>query len=225
MKGVTVLSGRGMVHVNWNDIINYTEEDISYFLFLEGKSIESLCKIRNLNKETIQKHILDGKIKYGILAKSSSIEALFQTISSSGKQDKIEALKCLDENNKGRMLQFIRDNYVHMKTKDKENAIWIAGEIGDKDVLDILMKASVHKHVNVRRMAVSAAGKIGDKNMEILLIRALEDSNPQVVMYSIKSLKKIKSEKALEKIREISINSEKDYIKRIAEEYVRELST
>lgn len=219
---MTALSGRGLVQVNWNDIINYTEEDVTYFLFLEGKSVESLCRIRNLSKETIQKHILDGKIKYGILAKSSNIEALFKKISNSGKQDKIETLKCLDESNKISMLQFIRDNYVHMKTKDKENAIWITGEIGNKDVLDILMKASVHKHVNVRRMAVSAAGKIGDKNMETLLIRALEDSNPQVVMYAMKSLKKIKSEKALDRIKMIYVNSEKDYIKRLAEEYIKE---
>lgn len=216
------MSGKGMLHINWQDITNYTDEDITYFLFLEGKSVESLCKIRRLEKENVQKHILDGKIKYGILAKSSNIQALFQTISLSGKQDKIEALKCLDETNKFQMLQFIKTNYVHMKTKDKENAIWIVGEIGNKESLDILIKASVHTHVNVRRMAVSAAGKIGDKSMELLLMRALEDINPQVVMYAIKALKKIKSEKAIDKIRKISASSQKDYIKRMAEEYLEE---
>lgn len=219
-----MLGGKGMLHVEWQDIINYTDEDITYFLFLEGKSVESLCKIRKLDKEVIQKHILDGKIKYGILAKSDDIQALFQTISSSGKQDKIETLKCLDKDNKFKMIGFIKNNYVHMKTKDKENAIWITGEIGDKESLNILMKASVHNHVNVRRMAVSAAGKIGDKCMEPLLIRALEDSNPQVVMYAIKALKKLKSKRAVDKIKEISINSQKDYVKRMAEEYIEEIN-
>lgn len=221
---VIILAGRGMLEVNWNDIANYSDEDVTYFLFLEGKSVESLRKIRKLNKETIQKHILDGKIKYGILAKSNNVEGLFQTISASGKQDKVEALKCLDENNKLKMFQFVRDNYVNMKTKDKENAIWILGEIGNKECFDILMKASVHNHVNVRRMAVSATGKIGDKSMEILLIRALEDSNPQVVMYAIKALKKIKSEKAMSRIKEFCVSSEKDYIKRMAEEYIVEMN-
>ena len=68
-----------------------------------------------------------------------------------------------------------------MKTKDKENAVWILGELEIKAVLDILIKASVHNHVNVRRMAVSAMGKIGDRSMEIVAIRALDDENPQVL--------------------------------------------
>lgn len=212
-----------MININWSDILKYSDEDITYFLFLEGKPIESLCKIRNLNKETIQKHILDGKIKYGILAKSNDEEELFSVISKSGKQDKIEALKYLNNLNKNRLIQFIRDNYADMKTKDKENAVWILGEIGDKSVLDILIKASVHNHVNVRRMAVSAVGKIGDKNMEIVAIRALEDQNPQVVMYAIKALIKIKSENATGKIKEVYKKTEKDYIKRTAEEYFEEV--
>lgn len=212
-----------MININWSDIISYSDEDITYFLFLEGKSIESLCRIRNLNKETIQKHVLDGKIKYGILAKSNDEEELFQVISKSGKQDKIEALRYLNNLNKNKLVQFIRDNYADMKTKDKENAVWILGEIGDKTVLDILIKASVHNHVNVRRMAVSAVGKIGEKDMEKIAIRALEDQNPQVVMYAIKALIKIKSENAMEKIKEVYKKTEKDYIKRTAEEYFSEV--
>lgn len=208
-----------MVNINWGDIANYSDEDITYFLFLEGKSIDSLCKIRNLSKETIQKHVLDGKIKYGILAKSNDEEELFDVISKSGKQDKVEALKYLNNSNKNRLIQFIRHNYADMKTKDKENAVWILGEIGDKGVLDLLIKASVHNHVNVRRMAVSAVGKIGDKNMETVAIRALEDQNPQVVMYAIKALIKIKSKNALGKVKEVYKKTEKDYVKRTAEEY------
>jgi HEAT repeat protein len=222
-KEVIYVSSKGMINVNWSDMVNYSDEDITYFLFLEGKPIESLCKIRNLNKETIQKHILDGKIKYGILAKSNDEGELFEVISKSGKQDKIEALRYLNISNKNRLIQYIRDNYADMKTKDKENAVWILGEIGDRQVLDLLIKASVHNHVNVRRMAVSAVGKIGDKDMEGIAIRALEDQNPQVVMYAIKALIKIKSENAMGKIKEVYKETEKDYIKRTAEEYFEEI--
>jgi HEAT repeat protein len=216
---VNVLSGGGMLNISWSEINSYTDEDITYFLFLEGKSIDSLCKIRNLNREIVQKHILDGKIKYGILAKSSNEKELFETISKAGKLDKIEALKCLDENSKSKLIQFIRANYADMKTKEKENAVWILGEIGDKDISNVLMKACVHNHVNVRRMAVSAVGKIGDKSMEIVAIKALEDDNPQVVMYAIKALIKVKSENAINKVKEIYSKTDKDYIKRTAEEY------
>lgn len=217
------LKGKGILNINWNDINNYTEEDITFFLFLEGKSIESICKIRKLDKENVQKHVLDGKIKYGILAKSRNVKELFESICKSGKQDKIEALKGLEEDNKIKLIQFIRENYSSMLTKEKENAIWVLGEVGNKDVLDILIKASVHKHVNVRRMAVSAVGKIGDKSMESLLIRCLEDENPQVVMYSIKALGKIKSESSKNKVKQIVDKWDKDYIKRIGEQYFKEI--
>ncbi len=213
-----------MLNIEWNNINSYTEEDITYFLFLEGKSIECLCKIRNLSKEIVQKHILDGKIEYGILVKSGNEEELFQTVSGSGKLDKIEVLKGLSLENKTKLIDYIRNNYVNMKTKDKENAVWILGEIGDGKILDILLKASVHNHVNVRRMAVSAIGKIGDKSAENILIRKLNDENNQVIMYAIKSLIKIKSEKAKDKVREIYRNTEKDYIKRVSEEYLKTIA-
>lgn len=216
---VSVLNPGGMLNIEWSEIDNYTEEDITYFLFIEGKSIDSLCKIRNLNRETIQKHILDGKIKYGILAKSSNEKELFESISRSGKLDKVEVLKCLDESSKKKLINYIRTNYGDMKTKEKENAVWILGEVGDKEVLNVLIKACVHNHVNVRRMAVSAAGKIGDSAMEPIALKALEDINPQVVMYAIKTLIKLRSKKAEEKIKEICRKTEKEYIKKAAEEY------
>lgn len=222
---VSILIAGGMLNINWSEVHSYTEEDITYFLFLEGKSIDSLCKIRNLNRETVQKHILDGKIKYGILAKSNNEKELFRIISKAGKLDKVEALKCLDKVSKGKLIQFIRDNYIDMKTKDKESAVWVLGEIGDIDVLNVLMKACVHNHVNVRRMAVSAVGKIGDKGMEIVPIKALEDENPQVVMYAIKALIKIKSKSAINKVKEVYEKSEKDYIKIVAEEYFKEIES
>ncbi len=214
-----ILSTGGMLNIDWSQIQNYTEEDITYFLFLEGKSIDSLCKIRNLSRETIQKHILDGKIKYGILAKSSNEKELFETIAKAGKLDKVEALKCLDEASRGKLINFIKAGYGDMKTKEKETAVWILGEIGNREVVSILTKACVHNHVNVRRMAVSAVGKLGDAAMEPIAIKALEDENPQVVMYAIKALIRLKSEKARDKIKLLLGKTDKEYIKKAAEEY------
>lgn len=211
----------GMINIDWDKVDLYTEEDITYFLSLEGKSIECLCRLRSLNKEIVKKHILDGKIKYGILAKSNNEKELFQSISEAGKLDKIEVLKGLSEENNHKLIQYIRENYASMKTKDKENAVWILGELRDNKTLDILMKAAVHNHVSVRRMAVSAMGKIGDKAAENVLIKKLEDDNPQVIMYAIKALIKIKSDKAKNKVEDIYKNTEKDYIKRVAEEYFK----
>ena len=52
------------------------------------------------------------------------------------------------------------------------------------------------------------------------LLRALEDENSQVISYAIKSLGKIKSEKAIIKIKYIYENTEKQYIINAAQSFL-----
>jgi len=203
---------KGLMVIDWLCISKYSQEEISYFLFLEGKTMEAICKIRNLDNAIVQKHIIDGKIKYRFLVQSNDTDELFKKIVKAGKEDKICFLNSLEENNKNKLTTLIKTNYVEMHPKDKEAAVWIIGELKEKSCLDILIKASVHKYINVRRMAVSAMGKIGDIRSEGALLRALEDENPQVISYAIKSLSIIKSEKAISKIKYISTSTDKKYI-------------
>lgn len=213
---------KNLVHINWKDINRYEDNEISYFLFLEGKSLEAICKIRNLDKSTVQTHIIEGKIKYRFLVKSSSVEELFKSISSAGKEDRILFIKYLKDDNKKELTEYIRKNYADMSPKSKEKAVWILGEM--KTGIDVLKKASVHKFSNIRRLAVSAMGKLEDVECEIALIRALEDDNPQVILYAIKALNKLKSKKALKKLSEIKVKEEKDYIKKAIDEYFNEVN-
>ncbi|MCY6370474.1 HEAT repeat domain-containing protein [Clostridium ganghwense] len=214
---------KGLVRFDWNDIEKYTEEEITYFLFVEGKSIESICRIRKIDRITVQNHIIEGKIKYRFLAKSKNSREFFEIISKAGKQDKILVLNSIDQENKRKLIEFIRKNYADMYPKDKEAAVWILGELKEIEGLDILMKASVHKFVNIRRMAVSAMGKIENNKCEIALIRALDDENPQVIMYAIKALDKIKSINATNKIEYIKNNAEKKYLREAAENFLNEV--
>ncbi|WP_251860896.1 HEAT repeat domain-containing protein [Clostridium sp. Marseille-Q2269] len=214
---------KNLVDIDWNNINKYSQEQITYFLYLEGKNIEALIKIRNLDKATIKKHILDGKIKYGILAKSSNVEELFKQLSNSGKQDKIDVINGLEDKIKNDLIYFIKNNYGDMYPKDKQAAVWILGELKNEDGIDILLKASVHKFVNIRRLAVSALGKIGSIKGEGILIRALEDENSQVVTYAIKALNRIKSTKAKEKIMYIKNKTDKQYILKAIDEYLQEI--
>ncbi|KAJ53668.1 HEAT repeat protein [Clostridium tetanomorphum] len=211
---------KGLLKVQWEEINKYSDEDITYFLFLEGKSLEVISTIRNINKEVVQKHIIDGKIKYGLLAKSKNEKELLKNISKAGKMDKLDIINSLQEDMRAKLIAYIRKNYVEMYSKEKETAIWIIGELKEKSCIDILIKASVHKFVNVRRMAISAMGKIEDITLEIPLIRALDDENDQVVLYAIKALSKIKSIKAKEKIMLVYNNAKKDYLKIAAEKYM-----
>lgn len=214
---------KGLLKVQWEDIDKYSQEEITYFLFLEGKSLEAICKIRNINREVAQKHIIDGKIKYGFLAKSKDEGELLHNISKAGKLDKLDIINSLEEAMKIKLIEYIRKNYVEMYAKEKETAIWIIGELKEESCKDILMKASVHKFINVRRMAISAMGKLENEALEMPLIRALDDDNSQVILYAIKALTKIKSLKAKEKINSILNNSDKDYLKRAAEIYMQEM--
>ena len=211
---------KNLIDPKWNNIDEYSQEEITYFLYIEGKGIDALCKIRNLDKITVKRQILEGKIKYGILAKSSNVSELFKALSSSGKQDRSETLNYIKDDLKKDLIKFIKENYAEMYPKDKQFAVWILGEIGDKEGLKVLTKASVHKFVNIRRMAVSAIGKIGDLSGENALVRALEDENSQVVSYAIKALKRIKSLKGQNKILKIKNTTKKDYLKRVAGEYL-----
>ena len=198
--------------IDWNCMSKYSEEEISYFLFLEGKTMEAICKIRSLDNSIVQKHIIDGKIKYRFLVQSNDTFELFKSIAKAGKEDKIYFLNSLETDNKSRLTQLIKNTYGDMLPKDKEAAVWIIGELKEASCLDILIKASVYKYVNVRRMAISAMGKMEDIRAEGALLRALGDENPQVISYAIKSLGKIRSEKAVSTIKHIYNNTDEKYI-------------
>ncbi|MCY6483599.1 HEAT repeat domain-containing protein [Clostridium aestuarii] len=215
---------KGLVEFNWNNVDKYTDEEITYFLFVEGKGINTICKIRGLDRSEVQNHIIQGKIKYRFLAKSQNTKEFFKTLSEAGKQDKITVLNSLDKENKIRIIKFIRQNYADMYPKDKELGVWILGELREIEGLDILIKASVHKFVNIRRMSVSAMGKLENEKCEVALIRALDDDNPQVVMYAIKALYKIKSVKSIDKIQYIKKSAQKKYLKEAAEKYLTDLN-
>lgn len=214
---------KGLVNINWDNIEEYSNEDISYFLFLEGKSLEVISKIRNIDRLQVQNHIINGKIKYRYLVKSNNMSELLKTIGAVVKDEKIQILKVLKEEDKRKLATHIKENYVEIIGKDKETAIWIIGEIGDISSENLLMRAAVNNHINVRRMAISAMGKIGHKKFENILIRALEDENQQVIAYSIKALTKLKSLDAEKKIKAIYNSTNKEYLKRAAENFILEL--
>lgn len=214
----------GFVKFDWKEADNFTDEEISYFLYLEGKSTKVISRIRNMDIATIEGHIIEGKIKYRFLAKSSNINELFDTIARVGKEDKIAVIKSLNDSFKKKLLSYIRSNYINFDPKNKEVSVWIIGELNDIEALDILIKASVHKSVGIRRMAVSALGKLNNKRCEDILIRSLSDANPQVVLYAIKALQRIGSEKASEQVRAVTKAHNKDYIVRAVEDYNNSIS-
>lgn len=208
-----------LLKVDWGKSDTFSDEDISYYLYLEGKSAEAISRIRGTNRETVRSHIINGKIKYGMIAGCSGLDELFRKIANSPKADKVGALECLDSELKSALVEYIARNYSLMRSLEKETAVWILGETKLREGYGTLRKALVHNHINIRRMAVSAMGKICDMYFEAALIKALEDENPQVVSYAIKALDKLGSKAAFGRIKEIYENADKDYVKYAAENY------
>ncbi len=215
----------GLIKYDWNFIENYSDEEISYFLSLEGKSLDAISKIRNIDRATVQKHIINCKIKYRFLVKSDSPGELFKSLMVAAKSERLLVLNGIDRVNREKLIYFMITSYMDMGLKDKEAAIWIMGELRSKSCVDILIKATVNNHVNIRRMAISALGKIGDSRAERSLIRALDDSNPQVVSYAVKSLQKIRTGEADDKIRALFNSTDKEYIKKACEDYIKQIGS
>ena len=212
----------GLIKFDWNFIENYSDEEISYFLTLEGKSVDAVARIRNLDRGTVQKHIINCKIKYRYLVKSKSPGELFKSLKDVPKAERLLVLNGLDTVNREKLIHYICSAYMDMELKDKDAAIWVMGEMRSSAAVDILIKATVNNHVNIRRMAVSALGKVGDVKGLRALMRALDDKNPQVVSYAVKSLQKLNCREADEKVSLLYNRTDKAYIKKACEDYMKQ---
>lgn len=211
---------KGLVKFDWNFIEKYSEEEISYFLHLEGKSLDAISKIRNIDKSDVQRHLISSKMKYRYLNKSENIEQLFKNLTTVAKNERVYILNSLDVVNKTKLIDYILNNHLNISLKEKEVAVWMLGELRSNKSVDFLIRCTVHKFVNIRRLSISALGKIGDNKCESALIRALKDDNGQVVSYAIKSLKKINAIDYKERIKEIYNSTDKAYIQKACEEYL-----
>lgn len=210
----------GLVKFDWNFIENYSEEEISYFLHLEGKSLDAISKIRNIERSVIQRHLISAKMKYRYLNKSENIEELFKNLTTVAKNERVYILNSLDIVNKTKLIDYILNNHLNISLKEKEVGVWMLGELRDNKAVDFLIRCTVHKFVNIRRLSVSALGKIGNEKSEGALLRALQDDNGQVVSYAIKSLKKVNEVDYKDKIEHIYKHTDKAYIKKACEEYL-----
>lgn len=214
---------KGFLDLNWNNIDEFSSEEISYYLFLEGKSINAIAKIRRLEKEEIQSHIISGKIKFGILSKAKNEEELFNYLCTVAKEERIRVLDVMDNKLKDKLMSYIIEKYNSMNWKEREKSIWLIGEAKYEEAISILLKASVHKNINLRRLSVSALGKFENLKGESALIRALEDENSQVIQYAIKSLERIKSTKGVGKVKKILSSTDKQYLKEACENYLKSI--
>lgn len=211
-----------MNSVNWDNYQEMSDGQITFNLYSEGKSIELIAKIRNLDKGTVQNQLIEYKMKNRYTARIKTPQDIFDIFANTNKNDKLKVLNAVDDKGRVKLIEFINKKYTELNYTDKTTAAWIIGELRAVECSEVLKKASVHKAVSVRRMAVSAMGKLNDENLVPALVRALSDNNDQVALYAVNAIRKLKCGSVREKVLSFK-GKRKDYVDRAIDSYISEL--
>lgn len=180
--------------LSWDQIQEKEDEMITYLLYLEGKSIDLVSRIRNLSRETVENHIIHCKNALN-LEKQNIDDDFFIHLLASTKEERIKIINFLNEDEKLSLINYLMRKIplIH-NADDKMIALWIAGELKDPKLLPTIHKEINHKHGGVRRMVCSALGKIGSSHSIDVLHKSLQDVKPQVRQYAANALKTIGNE-------------------------------
>lgn len=203
----------------WETIDKMESFQISYLLYLEGKSIKIISKIRNLPYNEVEKHIIEAKIKY---KRQKNDDELIKIISMQ-KGKRLEYINTLLKEEKEKLAGEIYKRYIKFKNpEDRMILIWLIGELKNERLIPFLLMELKSKNVNYRRLSISALGKIKSKDYKEVLEKFFYDDNAQVRQYAIKSIKEIGDQSSVNKLKLIlSDNNEKEYVKRAAIEVIK----
>lgn len=213
-----------MKSISWSNIESLTSEEITYLLYTEGKDIKTICKIRNLEKNDIEKHIIDCKIKYRVFEGAANTSDIIKKLMRYGRDERISVLGRLTENERKNLEKYSISRLYDSNRDECNFYIWLLGECKSSNALQSIITFLKCNDGNVKRICCSALGKIGDIRAEEALISCLDDPRPQIKQYAIKALGKIRSKKAIYILNSICQNiKEKDYVIRAAEQAAREI--
>lgn len=205
----------------WKNISELDDYFITYLLYKEGKSIESIAIIRKMSKSEVEKDIIKSKIFFSKDAKKD--DELIKIISLS-KKERIACLNNMTEDEKNKLSDEIYKRYIKFKNQeDRMILIWLIGELDEDRFLPFLRMELRSKNVNYRRLSCSALGKMNRKETKDWLETALRDENPQVRQYATKALSGIGDEYTIKLLEKISIVDEKEYVKRGAKKSIEEI--
>ncbi|SKA96393.1 Helix-turn-helix domain-containing protein [Caloramator quimbayensis] len=214
-----------MNNLSWNNIKNLNEEEITYMLYLEGKSIDIISRIRNMEKNTIEKQIIECKIKYRVFENSNSEKDIINKLKRCHKNERQSIINLLSNKDKENLENYLLDNLFNAAKEDCGFYIWLLGELKSKRALQPIYAFLKCNDGNIKRICCSAIGKIGDISSENLLISCLSDSRPQVVQYAIKALSKIKSQKSVFYLNKIAEDeNQREYVKNAAVSAIEEIT-
>lgn len=211
----------GVNKLTWEKINEITDEEISYLLYLEGKSISIIAKIRGQHKNKVEKDIIECRAKYRVFEGTNNVEDLTKKLIKYSRSERKMALEQLLDDDKRKLEDYSINKLFHSDRDECLFYIWILGELESKKSVQKLITFLKCTDGNIKRMCLSALGKIGASESEESLINATYDGRPQVRQYAVKAIYKIGTNKSLERLKEMIGNiNEKDYVKRAAVEAI-----
>lgn len=201
----------------WKNIKKLKDYEITYFLYLEGKNIETISSIRRLSKEEVENHLIKAKINLY----SPNDDILLKVISMN-KNNRVDYLSKLKDTDKKFLVEEIYKRYFSFKNaEDRMILIWLIGELKDTKLLPFLRMELRSNNTNFRRLSCSALGKIKNLQTKSWLEEMLKDKNPQVRQYSIKALSNIGDNDTLIKLNNMKTKSnEKKYVLKSIDEAI-----
>ncbi|MBP2027612.1 23S rRNA maturation mini-RNase III [Acetoanaerobium pronyense] len=203
---------------SWSEINIMTQEEITFLLYKEGKSLSQISLIRRLPIEEIQKQIISQKRKFSEHKLTQYDNSMLIEYLSLGKEERLSYLLEITEKEKNSFEDLLekaldsRDNI-----EDLMILIWTIGEGRFENLKDKLKYFSAHPHGNIRRMSFSAMGKFSSEEFLPYVIQGLKDKKPQVRQYAIKAFEKIGNYNHVDRLFDIIMDpEEKEYVKRAA---------
>jgi hypothetical protein len=193
-------------------------------LYTEGKDIKTICRIRNLEKNDVEKHIIECKIKYRAFEGVTNTADIIKKLMRYGRDERISVLDRMTDIERKNLEKYAMGKLFDSNRDECNFYIWLLGECRSINAVQSIITFLKCSDGNVKRICCSALGKIGDIRAENALLNCLEDSRPQIKQYAIKALGKIKSRRALPILNSICSNkNEKDYVIRAAEQTIRDI--
>jgi hypothetical protein len=206
-----------MKSVEWKNIDEIADSEITYLLYMEGKDIKTISRIRNMEKTIVENHIIECKIKYRAFEGVKNTADIAKKLMRYGRDERISVIGRMTDEDKLELEKYAKDMLFKSKREECSFYIWLLGEFKSKESIASIITFLKCSDGNIKRICCSALGKIGTNLSEEALINCLDDRKPQVKQYAIKALGKIKSKRAVELLKKISNDkNEKDYVIRAA---------
>jgi hypothetical protein len=216
------------MNICWDNIENLENYFITYLLYKESKSVSQISKIRNIDVQEVNEHLITAKMEIKSMLKNQlelSKDILDKFLEQS-KDDRIAFMNTLADE---RLLEFKRKLYKRIITeKNAEDLmilIWATGELNDDRFLGILHSLTTHRHSDVRRITYSALRKISSPQSREYFQRGLYDSNAQTRQYCAKALAKVGNKSSLSMLIRLKNRKkdEKNYVIRAYDEAIEQL--